>query len=133
MILCRPYLLVLVAIDGIFGSGLTRPVTGFPARVIDHINQSGSEIVAIDIPSGLSGEDNRDNTKGAVVEAGHTLTFQFPFLSFFFAENERYTGRWTVVDIGLNKEMIEKLETDYYFLTREMIREKIKIPFEIQS
>jgi NAD(P)H-hydrate epimerase len=42
-----------VIIDGIFGSGLTRPVTGFPAVIIDHINRSRLTVVSIDIPSGL--------------------------------------------------------------------------------
>ena len=70
-------------VDGIFGSGLTRNVSGFPGKVINHINALASEVVAIDIPSGLFGEDNSENDCQNVIRADHTLTFQFPFLSFF--------------------------------------------------
>ena len=47
-----------VVIDGLFGSGLNRPLTGGFASVVSYINQSEAKIVAIDIPSGLFGEDN---------------------------------------------------------------------------
>jgi len=115
-----------VIIDGLFGSGLTRPVTGFPARIIDYINRSSSKIVSIDIPSGLFGEDNRSNIPEAIIKADYTITFQFPFLSFFFTENHKYTGEWKVVDIGLHNEIIDKLDTGYYFLVRDFINRKIK-------
>jgi ADP-dependent NAD(P)H-hydrate dehydratase / NAD(P)H-hydrate epimerase len=108
-------------VDGLFGSGLTRPVEGIYSEVIRHINRSGAEVIAVDIPSGLFGEDNRENDLLSVIQADYTLTFQFPFLSFFFSENEKYTGEWVVLDIGLHPEIIGKLETKYAVLTRERI------------
>ena len=56
-----------VVIDGLFGSGLNRPLTGGFAEVVDYINQSEAHVVAIDIPSGLFGEDNRGNDREATV------------------------------------------------------------------
>ena len=76
-----------IVIDAIFGSGLTRDVKGFPAEVIQHINNLQSEIIAVDIPSGLFGEEN-PSEKQNVIKATHTLTFEYPFLSFFYPENE---------------------------------------------
>lgn len=115
-----------VIIDGIFGSGLSRPVTGFPERIIDFINHSQARVVSIDIPSGLLGEDNRNNIPDAIIKADYTITFQFPFLSFFFAENYKYTGHWSVIPIGLHKDIIAGMETDHYFLTRDFIHNKLK-------
>lgn len=43
-------------IDGLFGFGLTRPVTSPYAQIIDRINASGEPIAAIDLPSGLSSD-----------------------------------------------------------------------------
>lgn len=108
-----------VVVDGIFGSGLTRKVSGFPGRVIQHINQMASTVVAIDIPSGLFGEDNTDNDYTAVIRATHTLSFQFPFLSFFFNMNDPHTGNWRVHDIGLHPDIIEGTETPYQTLEKE--------------
>src|ERR1700752_2899835 len=42
-----------VIIDALYGSGLNRGVDGITAKLIDHINDSGCEIISIDIPSGL--------------------------------------------------------------------------------
>jgi ADP-dependent NAD(P)H-hydrate dehydratase / NAD(P)H-hydrate epimerase len=115
-----------IIIDGLFGSGLNRPVTGFPAKIIDFINHSSAKVVSIDIPSGLFGEDNRNNITEAIIRSDFTVTFQFPFLSFFFAENYKYTGEWIVVPIGLHKDIIANLDTDYNFLTKDFIRSKLK-------
>jgi NAD(P)H-hydrate epimerase len=45
----------IVIIDALFGSGLTRPLEGFTAKLVDHINTSGCSVIAIDVPSGMSG------------------------------------------------------------------------------
>ncbi|MCF8227073.1 MAG: NAD(P)H-hydrate dehydratase [Bacteroidales bacterium] len=111
----------IVIVDGIFGSGLSRIAGGIYGKLIQYINSTGLEVVSIDIPSGLFGEDNRKNDPGFIIHAGNTLTFQFPFLSFFFVENAEYTGRWHVLDIGLNEDIIERTDTNYTLLTRRRI------------
>jgi len=105
-----------VVVDGIFGSGLTRTVAGFPGKVIQYVNALADTVVAIDIPSGLFGEDNSGNNYEQVIRADYTLTFQFPFLSFFFSSNHPHVGRWRVHDIKLHPEAIEKAETPYQVL-----------------
>ena len=67
-----------ILIDGLFGSGITRPLTGGFAGVVDYVNQSDAKVVSIDIPSGLFGEDNRSNNPDAIIRANLTLTFAFP-------------------------------------------------------
>ncbi len=111
-----------MVVDGIFGSGLSRKVSGFPAKVIRHINQHPGTVVSIDIPSGLFGENNSDNDYSSVIRATHTITFQFPFLSFFFAENDSYVGSWRAQDIRLHPEAIENAETPYFTIEKDQIR-----------
>ena len=115
-----------VIIDAIFGSGLSRPVEGFPATVIHHMNRSKVPVVAIDIPSGLFGEDNRDNNPENIVLANYTVTFEFPFLSFFFADNARYTGEWIPVPIGLHPRAIEEKQTPYTALDMDVVKPLVK-------
>ena len=111
-----------VVVDGIFGSGLTRKVSGFPGTVIKHINEQASTVIAIDIPSGLFCEDNSGNDYHHVIRADHTLTFQFPFLSFFFDMNDSFVGNWRVHDIRLHPEIILKTSTSYQTIELDEIR-----------
>lgn len=102
-----------VVIDALFGSGLTRPVEGLFATVIGFINSLPNEVVAIDIPSGLMGEDNSRNNYANIVKATVTYTLQFPKLSMLFAENASYVGDFQVLDISLSKEAMDNEPTPY--------------------
>ncbi|NOY96195.1 MAG: bifunctional ADP-dependent NAD(P)H-hydrate dehydratase/NAD(P)H-hydrate epimerase, partial [Chlorobi bacterium] len=97
-------------------------LTGLPAELVRFINQSKAEIIAIDIPSGLMGEDNSANIPENIIKAGWTLTFQFPKLSFLFPENEKYLGRWEVLPIGLHPEGIAQIPSEYFYLEKETIK-----------
>jgi ADP-dependent NAD(P)H-hydrate dehydratase / NAD(P)H-hydrate epimerase len=111
-----------VIIDGLFGSGLTRPLSGFAAEIVNSINQLGNTVVAIDIPSGLMGEDNSGNLGENIIQADFTLTLQFPKISFLFPENERYTGKWIILPIGLHPEGIEQTPSPFRFIEAVDIR-----------
>ncbi len=115
-----------IIIDAIFGSGLSRKAEGLPAAAIKRINSSGSDVVSVDIPSGLFGEDNSDNDPEVIVKANYTISFQFPFLSFFFPENEKYYGRWRAISIGLHPTAIEKISSDYELVDRDYVSGMIK-------
>ncbi|MDQ3192485.1 MAG: NAD(P)H-hydrate dehydratase [Bacteroidota bacterium] len=108
-----------VIIDCIFGTGLSKPVEGEYAMVIHHINKAairGIPVIAIDFPSGLFAEDNSSNTLKNIVKANVTLTFQVPKLAFLFAENAIYTGKWKVVNIGLDSSYIERISSPFCFV-----------------
>lgn len=110
-----------IIIDGLFGSGMKRQAEGLYREVIEWINRAAAMVISIDIPSGLLGEDNTGNGQSLIVRANITLTFQFPFLSFFFEENEKYTGKWHVLDIGLHEKIIASTETKYEVIERRRV------------
>ncbi len=114
-----------ILIDGLFGSGLTRPLEGFPAEMVRKINALPNTTVAIDIPSGLMGEDNTGNSPENIIRADYTLTFQFPKISFFFAENEIFTGKWEVLPIGLHPDGIAQTPSPFAFIEKEEVRKMI--------
>jgi len=62
-----------LVVDGIFGIGLEREVTGRHAEWIAAINGVGVPILAIDVPSGLHSDTGR--VMGCAVRASHTVTF----------------------------------------------------------
>ncbi|MEN8247344.1 MAG: NAD(P)H-hydrate dehydratase [Bacteroidota bacterium] len=107
-------------IDAIFGSGLARPVTGFYAKVIEAINLSSAQVVAIDLPSGLFSDLPAPD--GAIINADKTISFQAPKLSFFMPGNYQFVGDWHVVDIGLDKNYINTLDTKYTYIEEARIK-----------
>lgn len=115
-----------VIIDAMLGSGLNKPISGLIKEVVELINKTKAIIISIDIPSGLFGEDNTDNDYQAIVKADYTLTFQFPKLSFLFAENNVFVGDWQVINIDLHPEFIEKINSDYFLLKEIEIKQKLK-------
>lgn len=115
-----------LVIDGLFGSGLNKPLSGGFAAVVKYINASTATVVSIDIPSGLMCEENTFNVKTNIIRADVTLSLQLPKLAFLFAENTEYVGEWDLLNIRLSEEAIEETETDYEMLEAEEIRSLIK-------
>jgi NAD(P)H-hydrate epimerase len=110
-----------IIIDGLFGSGLNRPLEGGFAKIVDYINHSESTVVSIDIPSGLFGEDNKENNRKYIIQADLTLTFEFPKLSFLLPENADFTGEWKMLPVGLHPDALLKTKTPYGLITDEDI------------
>jgi NAD(P)H-hydrate epimerase len=116
----------ILIIDALFGSGLNRPLEGFPAEIVKHINNQNSNVISIDIPSGLMGEDNSNNNTEHIVKASTTITFQFPKFCFMFPESEAFTGTWLVKNIGLHPAAIENTNTPYRILQENDVTDQIK-------
>jgi NAD(P)H-hydrate epimerase len=115
-----------VIIDALFGSGLSRPLTGIFSQIIKKINESDCMVISVDMPSGLFGEDNRDNDLNAIIEADFTLSFHFQKLSYMFPENEKFTGQVHVLPIGLHNSIIESIETPYCLTDSDMVKPFLK-------
>lgn len=113
-----------VVIDALFGSGLNRPVEGYWGDYIDHLNTGTAQRVAVDIPSGLFADQH---AVGHIFSADYCLSFQYPKLAFFLAENQAYLKTWTYRDIGLSRAYLDTIETPYHFLTLPDIQPLLKI------
>ncbi len=125
-----------VILDGLFGSGLTRPLEGLAAEIVQKINELSHHpnysremtrtVIAIDIPSGLMGEDNSENIAENIIQADFTLTFQFPKISFLFTENDKYVGEWDVLPIRLHSVGIAQTQTNFFYIEKEDIQQIIQ-------
>jgi len=120
-----------IIIDALFGSGLTRSLSDYPLQLVEWINRSDSLVIAIDIPSGLFGEDNQNNPDEGIVKADLTLTLQFPKLAFLFPENQWYIGEWEVLPIGLHPDFIREVKTSFYYFDERALPSKWmkRLPF----
>jgi hydroxyethylthiazole kinase-like uncharacterized protein yjeF len=88
-----------LTVDGMFGIGLTRPITGPYADLIARINEFAGPVLALDIPSGLDGDTGR--VLGIAVRATHTLSFIGGKPGLYTLDGPDHCGHVSVVDLGL--------------------------------
>ncbi len=112
-----------ILIDALFGSGLSRPLEGIYAQAIRCFNNTYAIKIAVDIPSGLMADQL---SKGEIVQAHRTISFQLPKMAFFFPENNKYVGEWNLVDIGLSKQFLKEIDTNHFFVTKESVKKIVK-------
>ena len=95
-------------VDGLLGTGLTRPVEGALRAVVEAMNRAGKPILALDLPSGLDADTGVP--LGVSVRARATATFVAPKLGFAAPGAVDYTGEVAVIDIGLPRCLLEPFE-----------------------
>lgn len=110
-----------IVVDGLFGTGLSRPLSGRFAAVVKWLNGLPNVTVSIDVPSGLA-SDSYQKINQPCVKADLTLSLQFPKIAFFFIENEQVVGRWKVLDIRLHPQGIAEMETPYEFTDADSLQ-----------
>lgn len=91
-------------IDGIFGTGLNRPVSGIYANIIELINEKNIYTISIDLPSGF--DANGENNYGSYVDSDLIVCMQI--LKKGLYEDNYFRDKTVVCDIGLPKKAIEK-------------------------
>ena len=112
-----------LVIDGLFGSGLNKPLTGGFASVVKYINASKAKVVSIDIPSGMMTEDNTYNVRANIIRADMTLTLGSRKLCMMMADIQPLLGEVRVLDINLSAEGIEKIASNYSIMEEKEARD----------
>lgn len=108
-------------VDALFGYGLNRPIGVKLAGIIEQLNSVPQKIISVDVPSGMFA-DHLNDPEDFIVKASLTLTFHAPKLSFFLPENEENIGEFTVLDIGLDKEICDDEYSRYYYTTEASLK-----------
>lgn len=103
-----------VLVDALFGSGLTRPVEGMAATVIEAMNRQRQDhpiktartlrTISVDLPSGIDGGTGQ--VIGIAVEADITVTFACGKPGLFLMPGKAYAREVQVVDIGIPSKLI---------------------------
>jgi NAD(P)H-hydrate epimerase len=88
-------------VDALFGIGGNRPLTGIYAEAIEIQNASNVDILAIDIPSGISADTG--DVLGTAIKAKATATFAFNKIGLTVSPGKEYAGEVVVKDIGIYK------------------------------
>jgi len=106
-----------VVIDGLFGTGLSRPVEGTPASVIGAINVWREEgghrrVLAIDVPSGLDADAGEPlagpGDVGGCVRADATVTLGGLKTGLAHGRAEQWAGEVSIGDLGVPGELLSR-------------------------
>lgn len=93
-----------VIVDALFGAGLDRPLGGTAAALVDAANASGALIVAVDLPSGVSGKTGA--ILGTAIAAEITITFFRRKPGHLLFPGRARCGRVRAVDIGISDRVL---------------------------
>lgn len=87
-----------LVVDGLFGAGLSRPLDGAAAQMVEALN--GLPVVAIDLPSGVSG-DTGQPLSAVYIRAVLTVTFHAKKPAHLLLLGRALCGEIVVADIGI--------------------------------
>jgi NAD(P)H-hydrate epimerase len=106
-------------IDGLFGIGLSKEITGFRKELIEYINESDTNVYSIDIPAGIHPDNGL--VMGIAIQADYTGIIGSYKIGNLINNAMDFHGETNILDIGIiNKNVISreivKLE-EYEFAT----------------
>ena len=100
-----------LAIDALFGAGLSRDVEGNAKKAIVRLNEwtrrTGKPIIAVDIPSGIDGSSGQ--VRGIAVEASFTMTFFRLKPGHILLPGRLHCGETELVDIGIPDDVLTQI------------------------
>jgi ADP-dependent NAD(P)H-hydrate dehydratase / NAD(P)H-hydrate epimerase len=111
-----------VIIDALFGTGLTREISGHFAAAIDIINRPDFAhkipIVSVDIPSGMNSDSGR--ILGKCIKANLTATYGCAKPGQIMHSGSDLTGKLHIIDIGIPPEVFRKTEIPTELITEDI-------------
>ncbi|MES2048999.1 MAG: NAD(P)H-hydrate dehydratase [Pseudomonadota bacterium] len=100
-----------LVIDGIFGIGLTRAISGTIASLTQRVNQLSQKyripVLALDVPSGLNADTGQPTGEVAIL-ASHTITFIGNKPGLHTAAGRDYSGQVEVADLAISSNFFPK-------------------------
>jgi ADP-dependent NAD(P)H-hydrate dehydratase / NAD(P)H-hydrate epimerase len=113
-------------IDALFGAGLDRPVKGEPFDMIEAINANGAPVLAVDLPSGISGTSG--SLMGVAVRATETVTFFRRKPAHLLLPGRTYCGRVRVADIGIDARVLAEIQPRTFENVPAFWRQSLPVP-----
>lgn len=109
-------------VDGFFGTGLDRPITGLYNDIIDKADEI--PVVSIDIPSGINGKTGQ--IMGSAFKSAHTVTYGYLKTGHLLYPGREYSGEVHVVPISLPIDSPQSVKARHFTLTEHEAAKMLK-------
>lgn len=93
-----------VVVDALFGAGLSKPLEGEALAAVERVRASNCPVVAVDLPSGISGDSGQ--ALGDALSAGLTVTFFRLKPGHLLEPGRSLCGEVVVADIGIPRSVL---------------------------
>ncbi|TPM41856.1 NAD(P)H-hydrate dehydratase [Mesorhizobium sp. B2-3-4] len=98
-----------IVVDALYGAGLSKPLSGDAARAVDHAARQRLPVVAVDLPSGVSGDSGK--VLGTSFSADLTVTFARKKPGHLLLPGRERCGEIVLADIGIGDDIIARLQS----------------------
>ena len=98
-----------LVIDGLFGIGVQRDLSGDYAALVEQINSLDAQVLALDIPSGLDADTGR--VMGSAIVADHTMTFIALKPGLLTLDGTDHCGEISVADLARRGRLAYDIES----------------------
>jgi len=111
-----------LAVDGLFGAGLKRPLAGTHGTLVEKLNALGVPILALDVPSGIDADTGA--IMGCAVRASHTITFIAHKPGLLTLDGPDHCGELKLDTLGLDP--VRLLEPEGMLLDADILSRAIR-------
>ncbi|NHK27762.1 NAD(P)H-hydrate dehydratase [Parvularcula flava] len=115
-----------VIVDALFGAGLSRPIEGEVADLVERVNKAEAPVIAIDVPSGIDGTTGQ--ALGTAIRADKTVTFFRLKPGHMLYPGKGHCGDVILADIGIHADVLNKIEPKAFINGPDLWRDDFPWP-----
>lgn len=104
-----------IVVDALFGTGLSREITGAYREAVEAVNAKDAFVISIDIPSGIHAGTGK--VLGTAIKAQETVSLAFLKRGIYLYPGSLYAGKIVLADIGITERSFQNRYPGMY--TRE--------------
>src|SRR5690606_22943937 len=115
-----------LVVDALYGAGLSRALAGMDAEALEKVEALGLPVMAVDLPSGVSGATGA--VPGAAFRAAVTVTFGRRKPGHLLLPGREFCGEVILADIGIGDDVIASVGARTFVNEPALWRAALPVP-----